>query len=604
MIRVVCYVSTLLVVLNLVSLQYSPENYRDKRNTTVVIGVFLSNDIEGECIKASVLMAQDRINGENLLFLNDTVFQVTASFMNLSEDKYSSLLEINSFVDDLPIQYSPVYFLGSPRNRQNKWISNMAMGRSGLFAIPVVTYSGKRESMKFDFTAEVSPTIFQMFDASIRLLQEFNWSRVSVIHDASFDEYKSSHGYLVSSLRTANVTILSTVVLYSQQNSIQQEMDQLEASDSRIIFGLFSLRAARKVFCEAIKRRMLRNDAVLWILYERLPKGWAGSKYDPPSPEGREIPCSERELLEESSGYIFIEKSSMFDKLEESSLDKLNRYLREVSGDVEADASISCPPDTLYAHDSMLFVTALYKDFLRDIEREVFISMQKSIKITKISEQGLTGSVHYSSPNEPSIYTRSTGVLKLYKTNERDSTKTEKLFGTYVFQNLERNLSLSMDAVDTLFGGREILNDSPLVEIEYKTFSPSTLRTMWGLAFGGLVCALTLFVYAMRVYIDRITMVTDLTLFLGAVFCYASVIIYGLDPGFVDIYDIGITCRAFIVTFTLGSSLFLVSILVRVWRMYRLAFPTEEREKNEDDDERKPDRESEVGLSLTYRSQV
>ena len=576
MINVACRSSILLVVIKLVIAQYSVGDFRDKSNTTVEIGVFLSSGVEGDCIKAAVLMAQDRI----ILSINNTAYHVLPKFKYLSADEEEAILEINSFVDDLPIRQAPAYYLGSPRNEQNEWISNIALGRSGLFPIPVITYSGKRESLQFDFKVEVSPTVYQMFEGSIELLRHFNWSKVGVIHDASFNEYKEVSGYLHSLLKSANLTILSKVIFFSEQD-IKQEIDQLEKSNSRIIFGLFSIKGARKVFCEAFKRRMYDPVAV-WILFEGLPNGWAGSKFDPT--EGREISCTEDELLFASSGYLFFEKSSMLHNRNDSVLDELNVYLRNITNDGSVDAEKYCPPNTLYAYDSMILSGELYGEFIKEAHKEVFFSMQENIKITKISVQGLTGKIQFFHLKEWEIYARSTGLFNLFKASENSR---KELFGTFaVDEDRNHELILASDVVDILFTrSRRVPNDSPFVKTVHKYFGTSTLWTMWGLAFAGIAFVLILFciniVYTVKVSFDRNLMIADQTLFLGAVLCYASVIVYGLDPRFVEVADVAISCRAFTISLTFGVSLFLGSILIRIWKMYKLSLESQEEDGDE-----------------------
>ena len=575
----------LLVVIRKVALQ-SLENMRDKKNTTVEIGIFLSDGIEGDCIKAAALMATNRIERDGLLSFNNTPYHMLPKFKYLSTDEDESIIveEINSFVDDLPVRQAPSYYLGSPHNDQNEWISKIAMGRStGLVLIPVITYSGKRESLQFDYKVEVSPTIYHMIQGSIELIRHFNWSKTAIIYDASFDEYKEINGYLYSLLENANITILSKVVFFSKQREFDLEMTQLEASNSRVIFGMFSIKAARKVFCEAFKRYMYR-PAVVWVLFEHLPNGWAGPRFDPV--EGREISCTEDELLFASNGYIFFEKSSMLHNRSDGVLKELNEHLRNLTNDPTTDAAKSCPPDTLYAHDAIILSAALYGEFLKEPIREVFASLFNNLQIKRIAVQGLTGRIQFFKLVEWNIIARSTGLINIFHTAENSK---KEFIGTFSFDEDEdqrTSFSLTDDAAEILFGeDGEVPSDSGFVEIVWKSFDTSTLWTMWGLAFAGVVFVLLLFsfniVYTWKVGFDKNVMVTDHIIFIGAILCYASVVIYGLDPRFLEVGDVKITCTAFTITLTFGVSLFLGPILIRTWEMYKLSL----KNKEEDDDD-------------------
>ena len=583
---ILIYGLILLVVTKKVVL-YTLDDIRDKKNTTVEIGVFLSNGIEGNCIKAAALMATNRIERDGLLSVNNIQYHVLPKFQYLTADEHESIIEINSFVDDLPIRQAPSYYLGSPRRDQNEWISKIAMGRSGLALIPVITYSGKRESLQFsDYSVEVSPTIYHMLQGSVELIRHFNWSKTAIIYDASFNEYKETNGYLYSLLENANITILSKAVFFSKQE-IDLEMTQLEDSNSRVIFGMFSAKAARKVFCEAFKRHMYR-PVVVWILFEHLPNGWAGSEFDPV--KGREISCTEDELLYASSGYIFFEKSSMLHNRNDNVLEEFNEHLRNLTNDESVDAAKSCSPNILYAYDAIILSAALYGEFLKDPIIEVYASLIKHIQITRIAVQGLTGRIQFFKLVEWDIFARSSGLINIFHTTENSK---KELIGTFSFDEdkEERTFSLADNASHILFSdddnNGEVPSDSGFVEIVYKSFGNSTLWVMWGLALAGVVFVLVLFyidiVYTWNLDYDKSNLITDQIIYIGAILCYASVIIYGLDPRFLEVADMEITCTVFTIALTFGVTLFLGPILIRTWEMYKLSL--QNKEENDEEDE-------------------
>ncbi|XP_063230509.1 gamma-aminobutyric acid type B receptor subunit 2 [Bacillus rossius redtenbacheri] len=149
------------------------------------------------------------------------------------------------------------------------------------------------------FTKENFPNFFRVvpsenaFNAPrLRLLQEFNWTRVGTIYQNE-PRYSLAHNHLVADLDERGLEVVET---QSFTNEVASAMAKLKEKDVRIILGNFNESWARRIFCEAHRAEMFGRK-YQWLIMGTYAEEWWLQE------EGL-VPCSSAELMAALEGCI------------------------------------------------------------------------------------------------------------------------------------------------------------------------------------------------------------------------------------------------------------------------------------------------------------
>jgi len=539
----------------------------------------------GECIRAAVQMAIDDVSRLSYINQNGTIHNLTANYQQVSRNFSDVMFNVNRMVSEP----DTIAILGSPYYEQTSIVSDLASGYT--YPKPVFSYSSKSLSMTRGrrYLLELSPTVYSMITATPHLMRRFGWTKAAVLMDASDNEYNA----LMSSIKSVltNFTIVSQERIFSLPAplSVSQEMDRMMLKGSRVIFALIGWRGARKVFCEAHKREMT-SPKVTWILFETLEEGWAGSSHDPTS--GREVSCSEEEILKAADNYIsftkiFLRKdgkvqSSVTRRNTSSFVDTLNAYIANfISTDVnKVNAIKNCPLDTSYAYDAVQTVAFFYKKYLNSEKYgTLYKSERRFYAIVQtlgdhISLEGVTGSIDFKRVLELS---QRRGEFKIYSNKMQQNAPL--VVGLYNAQ--EDNLIFERQANKILFNNGRVPRDSAKFVVRVVAFNKKLSWSMWGLAMTGIVFTIVVFilntVYNFKNGLNDVsTPIIDHLMFFGCILSYISVIVYGLDVKHVDRSWIPHMCMLYIILLTIGFSLASGSMLAKIWQLYKVCMTNTE----------------------------
>ncbi|XP_066929938.1 gamma-aminobutyric acid type B receptor subunit 2-like [Clytia hemisphaerica] len=575
------YTAICLAVYFNISIIEAQRPYFNKTKKLIEIAAFLpSPNEDNHCIRAAIQMSIDDINENSKIFFKNETYRFTPSFYYMPRDTTSAMLLISKIVD-FPLNDAPLMLLGSPYGYdQNQLITDMCEGRRQE-AIPVFSFSGKGLTTELTYRMELSPAIYTMMLASVNLLMHYNWTRVGIIHDFSTNEYRELRLQPLLDLLQdpGNVTVASQIIIEqtgSSEKGLSANFDEFEKHFPRIIIGFFEIKGARLVFCQAYKRHM-KYPMIVWILYEILPDGWAGSQYDPP--EGREISCTEEELLSAAFGYISVTKSSMLEGRTDSVLNTLDTYLHNLT-DTPVKSN-KCPPDTLYAHDAVQLTASMYNEYLsrRHSTFSTIVKYAKQYESTHMKNT-TTGEILFKSFFG---LQRMSGFIDIHKNVGRNVDK--QYIGTYTIENDQ--LELVANSTDVLFGSYGVPRDAPLIKHEHQSFKASILWTMWGLAIAGCIFTIIIFVinliHLIRYESDLKTPIIDHFILFGALLCYGSIFIYGLDTEFISLVNVPDICMSFSIVLAVGFSFLVGGLLVKMWQMYKLSIEKDDEDKELED---------------------
>ena len=129
--------------------------------------------------------------------------------------------------------------------------------------------------------------------ATVRLMDEFSWRRISLIHDESIFFTKIAEN-LATNIHTS--PSLELVTLTSTATSLSESFTNLRAAGARIVYVLLPVPEAANLMCEAFKGRYIWPGYV-YIFYEGSFEEFAEI----------ESPCGERELAEALEGVFVLQ---------------------------------------------------------------------------------------------------------------------------------------------------------------------------------------------------------------------------------------------------------------------------------------------------------
>ena len=113
--------------------------------------------------------------------------------------------------------------------------------------------------------ASTTPLIYSAYPAVRALLDHFSWTRVGILYDVANKKYELTINVLRNHLQQNNDRNISIdivaqegIVCVPTNFSVTEVFENLQKRGVRIIIAMVGVPGARKIFCEAYKRRMTK----------------------------------------------------------------------------------------------------------------------------------------------------------------------------------------------------------------------------------------------------------------------------------------------------------------------------------------------------------
>ena len=430
--------------------------------------------------------------------------------------------------------------------------------------------------------ASTTPLIYSAYPAVRALLDHFNWTRTGILYDIANKKYELTINVLRNHLQQINDRNISIdivaqegIVCVPTNFSVTEVFGNLQKRGARIIIAMVSVPGARKIFCEAYKRRMTKPK-VIWILFEKLPPNWASDYYNKDNGK-REIDCSEAQLLEAARGYVSIVKQGIrrenVNTVGNRTRDMFKQSLKKRVG------NYTCHEGSAYAYDTIWILAHLLKIYLEKYQVDIHdpkinlvFGVHSMEGLSSISFEGVTGPVSFPEDKYyPKINAR-TGQMLI---STHPSNTREIFIGVH---NTEKgNLSFYSDYLNILFDGGPVTNDSALYVTEYAAFGINLVTFMWASASVGILFTIACYVFMLLFYVSSErhhvkgeSAFLDSIILLGSLIAYASVILYGLDTYFIYMNQLPDKCTGFVILLVISISLTYGSFLAKTWRIYKM----------------------------------
>ncbi|XP_066913116.1 gamma-aminobutyric acid type B receptor subunit 2-like [Clytia hemisphaerica] len=443
---------------------------------------------------------------------------------------------------------------------------------------------------------QTPPSIAGLIRTSRKFLEAMNWNKVVLVYDFSNSRYRHAVNTLEEHItqvhQNKSIKVVYKARIRSEATDIRvKSLLTLPHLDARIVFLMVSVPGARRVFCQAFHLELYKSSFT-WILFEKLPNGWASEEYDPIDEETgerkREIDCTEEEILSVTRDYIYIVRGGLRrDDTVTANGKPASEFPQHFKNYVQ-DPILTCGDEIYYAYDSVWLSKIL---------------LQNAISYTVQDFQGRTFTFE-----DGFLYARGFIFIKKFTTDGFDELKMEGLTGllsfkyetlfnrrvrkglqslfhhthgqapTWIgnFDNINQSLNLVPNAIEILFGNEGIPSDKArYFYIEYK-FPEGYVIAIWTLAILGILLIICLAFMVSVCHPKNADQVhqtglhwTDLIILFGCIICFISLIVYGLDTRFLtrDQYKNG--CYGFLSTLSFGFSLTFGALFAKIWWKYK-----------------------------------
>ncbi|XP_069694331.1 gamma-aminobutyric acid type B receptor subunit 2 isoform X2 [Periplaneta americana] len=262
----------------------------NKRRDVYIAGFFpygrhIPESRVGRGVMPSVMLAVDHINE------NPSVLRNYMLHMYWNDTECNAAVGVKAFFDMMHIGPHKVMLFGAACTQ----VTDPIAKASRRWHLTQLSYADTHPM----FTKQHFPNFFRVvpsenaFNAPrLKLLQEFNWTRVGTIYQNE-PRYSLAHNRLVADLDTMGFQVEET---QSFANEVASAMNKLKEKDVRIILGNFNESWARRVFCEAHRAGMFGRK-YQWIIMGTYTEEWWMNE------EGI-VPCSLTELASALEGCI------------------------------------------------------------------------------------------------------------------------------------------------------------------------------------------------------------------------------------------------------------------------------------------------------------
>ena len=524
-----------------------------------------SDKLDISCTKSAIQMAIDDINKlPNFIVHNNVSFSLHAHFMS-SDIEIASIIEAQHFLyKNNPIK---IVTIGPPYLVQNEYCIEFATAHANLlFSYSEAGNEPLNNFFQLYFTT--TPSIVSSFIAVKSFITRFNWTNVGIIYDYSNDHYLKNADNLREVLEKGDrpINILSFQGILSLQPSYKVEsvFDELQSKGVRIILALQSVHGARKIFCEAYKRNML-PPKMIWLLFEILPNDWATNKYGSGETDG----CTEKQLHDAAKGFITFTKQ----KLRKDNVTTLsNMTSADFIRRLYKTADRICDRVAAYAYDAVWLSALSLKNMAINLNLSTYnyttdfgINFEFPLNLAeyaqRISFEAITGPLSYKIQLRAGTYYARIGQISIH-------VHRAKSIFVGLHDTSSNKLKLVPNATNILFGDNLIPNDQSTYVTELISFPFSLLLTIWLIASVGIFISLWFISFSV-IFLTGSMRYLYFLLTLGIIFCYFSVIVYGIDTRFIDIKLLPAMCTTFTWSLSVGFTLMFGSLFSKVWINYK-----------------------------------
>ncbi|OXA58880.1 Gamma-aminobutyric acid type B receptor subunit 2 [Folsomia candida] len=245
----------------------------DGRKILTILGLFEFNYItktplglrrrdNGESERAAAQMALDDVNGNDKILSGYKLVQIT------NDTQCDPGTGVDAFFHALYSQKNStkiIALLGTACDEVTERVSKVATHQRIVQVSFGSTSPSLSDRSEFPFFYRTVAPVSSHSEAIIELISHFNWDTVSFFTENE-NRYSMpvNHHLMKDMEEKGNITCKATLTF--SLSDLQDQLDVLNESDSRIIIASFGIDIAPKVFCEVFKRNMFGPDfAWIWI---------------------------------------------------------------------------------------------------------------------------------------------------------------------------------------------------------------------------------------------------------------------------------------------------------------------------------------------------
>uniref|UniRef100_A0A7M5URL4 Gamma-aminobutyric acid type B receptor subunit 2 n=1 Tax=Clytia hemisphaerica TaxID=252671 RepID=A0A7M5URL4_9CNID len=514
------------------------------------------------CFGSSIKLAVEKINNSSFILPDHHII------LHLKETHGRVGFALESLYQLLYTKPTKVAILGPGFSAPSKAVAELCT----VFGTLQVSYSAIDPSLmsqlQYPFFFRSTPSIQSFNKVKISFFKHFGWKRVAVLYDYTDNLFFQTTDHLSKMLIANNFTNL---MISGFDDDVHTRMDKLQQHNVRIIVGEFSKKGARKVFCEAYKRKMYGSKYV-WMIMQGLSDTWFEDAND--------IDCNSTQLLIASEGYFRATRSNLrqdnvktlFGKTgeeiwEEIKAKKISDYYPSKTTLSSADVH----PGATFAFDATVALAeALHKAEIGgivDFETYDYKNYETTFAIGQLllgtTLEGVTGSMKYDMATRERL-----GEVEIQQFRK----------GKYctVARHYTASDVLVFDPINSkkMFPDDVIPRDHPVIVREAILYSLSLVSGLWAISWLGFLLALVfLFVNIKYSNIKVIKMsspkINNIICF-GCMLCYVAVVLYGLDSRMIDVHYIPLTCNSIAIMLSIGFTLAFGGLFSKTFRVYRV----------------------------------
>lgn len=417
-----------------------------------------------------------------------------------------------------------------------------------------------RDTSKFPWLVHLVSSSTAFNDALLALIREFNWKRISIIHDALSVFHRANAADLEKRAKTTNNLIVNANIPITGNTATDRIYSILTDSGSRIVYISALNSESARIMCEAYQRKALYPGHV-YILPERSVQGLLS--------EAENTDCTSEQILASVEGAFFMryrlannEETKLVSNLtyQEYHQQYLER-LRDVTNTTVNSSSVY----TNVMHDQVwAFALALGSSLdtfeamnmslenLQKHQMKQFAGIVRS-KFKDVSFEGASGLVKFNSNREESsaveIFHVISGKEELLGTYNPDANETLKLL---------RKSTQPPDSFETKMLLLPVW-ESALFNIVILVF----------IAINTLVMIFVL-VFRKRPEVKALSPPLSFAMVMGCYFLFASTLMRNIREGYLitSFHVFTLLCNLQIWLWMIGLMLIFSALLLRLLRIY------------------------------------
>ncbi|OQR70623.1 gamma-aminobutyric acid type B receptor subunit 2-like [Tropilaelaps mercedesae] len=401
--------------------------------------------------------------------------------------------------------------------------------------------------------------------AMVSLLKHFNWTRVGSLYQTD-PRHSLPQNSLHTELDKEKITIVEIEGI-GEGDDVTDELNKLRDIDARIILGNFDEEWARKVFCSAYRSKMFGRK-YQWIIAAMYRSKW----WEVPQAD---VACSPEELEEAIHGYIGLDLlplstnenitvSGWTPSEYEAQYNKLrNKEYSRFHG---------------YAYDGIWTLALAVHNVINKLRAQE--TPKSSTKVTDFQYRNNTWGRLFREALNETDFTGVTGPVRFFK-NERKGQVLIKQFQKGrgevkigEFDCLEERLDLSKGHPILWREGKAPPKDRSQEVIERTRVNPTMYVAVSVTCIVG-ICLATVFLainirFRNQRYIKMSSPYLNNLIIVGCMLTYTSVILLGMDSGFMSVEHFPYICAARAWVLMSGFTLAFGAMFSKTWRVHAI----------------------------------